>query len=206
MKTFFILLCSLACLQGAELKELAFKVRDVSTEGCRVECSWTIGEPDVFIYGFAGYSDQTYRAYVKPHGSYTYKTVMGAMRMIPAYEVATTNEIALQKAEFDAAVQAADRKYSERKEAEFREKLKKDEKQRQVVLTNKIAIDQKTFEFRKKKALEGSAEFQYELGKMYLNGSPAVPADYTQAIFWLKKSAEQGNTGAQKLLSPSHEK
>ena len=48
----------------------------------------------------------------------------------------------------------------------------------------------------------GSDRAQYTLGKMYLLGQQ-VKSDCAVGIYWLRQSAEQGNTYAQKVLSQS---
>ena len=49
----------------------------------------------------------------------------------------------------------------------------------------------------------GSDRAQYTLGKMYLLGQ-AVEQDHAVGTYWLRQSAEQGNTYAQQVLSQSH--
>jgi hypothetical protein len=47
-----------------------------------------------------------------------------------------------------------------------------------------------------KKAEQGDAAAQYNLGLIYNNGQ-RVPKDYKQAVYWYTKSAAQGNAAAQ---------
>ena len=51
-----------------------------------------------------------------------------------------------------------------------------------------------------KAAEQGFAEAQFFLGNMYYEGQ-GVPKDDKQAVYWLKKSAEQGNTIAKTILN-----
>jgi TPR repeat protein len=55
------------------------------------------------------------------------------------------------------------------------------------------------FEELKKKAESGDADAQCELAKRYLFGQ-GVPQDYTEAVKWYRKAAEQGNARAQDWL------
>ncbi|NLK41150.1 MAG: sel1 repeat family protein, partial [Planctomycetes bacterium] len=47
-----------------------------------------------------------------------------------------------------------------------------------------------------KKAEQGHAAAQYNLGVMYANGQ-GVPQDYKEAVKWFRKAAEQGDADAQ---------
>ncbi len=49
----------------------------------------------------------------------------------------------------------------------------------------------------------GSDRAQYTLGKMYLLGQQ-VEQDWATGTYWLRQSAEQGNTYAQQILNQSH--
>ena len=51
----------------------------------------------------------------------------------------------------------------------------------------------------KKKAEQGDADAQSNLGKMYANGD-GVPKDSAEAVKWFRKSAEQGYAAAQHNL------
>ncbi|GHT32760.1 hypothetical protein AGMMS49592_0010 [Endomicrobiia bacterium] len=51
-----------------------------------------------------------------------------------------------------------------------------------------------------KKAEQGFAEAQYNLGVMYYKGE-GVKQDYKEAIKWFKKAAEQGHSGAKTALT-----
>lgn len=59
--------------------------------------------------------------------------------------------------------------------------------------------ERKVVEFQKKRAAEGSAVFQYDLGIRYLNGQ-GVEKDEVLAREWLAKSAAQGHLPAQRKL------
>lgn len=52
----------------------------------------------------------------------------------------------------------------------------------------------------KKKAEQGHAGAQLNLGLMYSSGKEGVPQDYRQAVYWYTKAAEQGHAGAQNNL------
>ena len=58
----------------------------------------------------------------------------------------------------------------------------------------------KTVEFQRRKAAEGSPQFQYDLGMRYLKGD-GVERDSKMARFWLKASADQSHTLAAKKLA-----
>jgi TPR repeat protein len=51
----------------------------------------------------------------------------------------------------------------------------------------------------KKKAEQGDASAQFNLGAMYSSGQ-GVPQDYKEAVIWYRKAAEQGYANAQALL------
>ncbi len=63
----------------------------------------------------------------------------------------------------------------------------------------KAEILKKTVESQKKRAEEGSASAQYELGMRYLNGN-GVEKNLKLARKWLELSAQQGNATAAKRL------
>ncbi|MGO9950730.1 MAG: retroviral-like aspartic protease family protein [Dissulfurispiraceae bacterium] len=48
----------------------------------------------------------------------------------------------------------------------------------------------------KELAVQGNAEAQYNLGRMYIEGQ-GVPRNYAEATKWYRKAAEQGHAGAQ---------
>ncbi|MBR6901213.1 MAG: SEL1-like repeat protein [Synergistaceae bacterium] len=50
-----------------------------------------------------------------------------------------------------------------------------------------------------KKAQKGDAEAQYKLGLMYDNGD-GVTQDYSEAVKWIRKAAQQELTDAQEFL------
>ncbi len=56
----------------------------------------------------------------------------------------------------------------------------------------------------RKKAEQGDALAQYNLGGMYFGGSD-LPKDPTEAVKWFRKSAEQGNADAQFELGLMYE-
>jgi TPR repeat protein len=57
----------------------------------------------------------------------------------------------------------------------------------------------------RKQAKEGNAESQYELAKDYYTGT-GVPKDSKQGLEWLRKSADQGHSGAEFALSVLYRK
>lgn len=60
--------------------------------------------------------------------------------------------------------------------------------------------ERKIFEFHKKRAADGSATSQYEVGSRYLTGK-GVEKNRVEALKWLEKSAKQGNKKAAQKLS-----
>jgi TPR repeat protein len=64
---------------------------------------------------------------------------------------------------------------------------------------DKAERDRRVVEFQKKRAGEGLPSAQYELGVRYMNGE-GVDKDLKAARKWLSKSAEAGNSEAQKKL------
>ena len=59
---------------------------------------------------------------------------------------------------------------------------------------------QRTIEFQKKRAEEGSPTAQYDLGLRYLTGD-GVDKDIETATKWLKEAAKNGNKDAEKKLA-----
>lgn len=66
--------------------------------------------------------------------------------------------------------------------------------------TEKEAQLQRTIEFQKKRAEEGSPTAQYDLGMRYLTGD-GVDKDVDAAQKWLKAAAKNGNKDAEKKLA-----
>lgn len=65
-------------------------------------------------------------------------------------------------------------------------------------------LNQKVVAHFKQQAAGGNAAAQCNLGMLYYTGEAAgwgVPKDFTQAVLWLRKSAEQGNDGGQLNLA-----
>ena len=56
----------------------------------------------------------------------------------------------------------------------------------------------------RRSAEQGYTEAQYNLGRCYYNGE-GVSQDYTQAVYWWSKAAEQGNADAIELLKVYYE-
>src|SRR5271157_2571173 len=61
------------------------------------------------------------------------------------------------------------------------------------------ALDQKSVAAFEQQAARGDAAAQCGLGNLYFIGL-GVPQDYTQAVFWCRKGAEQGVARAQYFL------
>jgi uncharacterized protein len=57
----------------------------------------------------------------------------------------------------------------------------------------------------KKRAAQGDAAEQAELGLMYANGHGGVPQDYAAALKWYRLAAAQGEANAQFLLGSMYE-
>ena len=68
---------------------------------------------------------------------------------------------------------------------------------REKTEAEKAEMIRKTIEFQKKRADEGSATAQYDLGIRYLTGD-GVRKDRKLALQWLGKAADQGHTQATK--------
>jgi uncharacterized protein len=56
----------------------------------------------------------------------------------------------------------------------------------------------------RKRAEAGEAEAQFMLGQYFLAGEAGVPKDLVEALKWYRKSAEQGNAGAQSILGVAY--
>ena len=63
----------------------------------------------------------------------------------------------------------------------------------------KDAVLKRTIDFQKKRAEEGSASAQYDLGKRYLNGD-GVEKDLAEAKKWFEAAAKQEHVGAAQKL------
>ncbi|MBC8002445.1 MAG: SEL1-like repeat protein [Opitutaceae bacterium] len=70
---------------------------------------------------------------------------------------------------------------------------------REKTEAEKAEMVRKTIEFQKKRAEEGSATAQYDLGVRFLNGD-GVKKDRELAMKWLRKAADQDHTQAAKKL------
>ena len=70
---------------------------------------------------------------------------------------------------------------------------------REKTETEKIEILRKTVEFQRKRADEGSATAQFDLGVRYVTGD-GVKKDRDLALQWLRKAADQGHTQAIKKM------
>jgi len=149
-----------------------------------------------FIYGLTGLSDRKYSGgsekIISEGKTYSYTTVLGARRVIPAYRIASDEEVATWKREREKqlAEEAARRE----------EAAKAQELARQAELARRAAENQivKT-KFVMEKATSGDASYQFDLGKMYLDGN-GVEKNVDLATQWLSKSAAQGNEDAFRLL------
>lgn len=62
-----------------------------------------------------------------------------------------------------------------------------------------VCCAQGRFEGYKKKAEQGNARSQYNLGLCYAIGE-GVAKDYKQAVYWYRKAADQGNETAKWAL------
>ena len=185
----------------SEPRQMSYKVLDVTKEGCRV---WSdFYEADLFIYGIDGYSDRHYTSYIVPIGSYSYITVNGATRKIPAYKVVSDQDVATRalaareraqaaKAEKDKADQEQMKRDRER-QAWYNKAIEEQNK------TTKRMVSMRVFEFRKEQATNGLPTAQYQVGKAYLDGENC-PTNKTLGVYWLTKSAEQGNADAKAAL------
>lgn len=49
-------------------------------------------------------------------------------------------------------------------------------------------------------ARQGDSSSQFTLGTWYYNGEEGLPKDYSQAVVWYRRAAEQGNVRAQMAL------
>jgi hypothetical protein len=73
--------------------DTGYKVEDVDDEGCRISAlkgsAYQDRDSDIFVVGQQGYSGRTYSdvLMLRIVGDYTYKTVSGASRKIPKFEL-----------------------------------------------------------------------------------------------------------------------
>jgi len=58
----------------------------------------------------------------------------------------------------------------------------------------------KALQYLEASALQGNDRAQYTLGKLLLKGDRGVPRDREQGMFWMQKSAQQGNSFATAYL------
>lgn len=68
-----------------------------------------------------------------------------------------------------------------------------------VVVLGAVSAFAESFNDVLKKAQKGNAEAQYKLGLMYDNGD-GVTQDYSEAVKWIRKAAQQELTDAQEFL------
>ena len=166
----------------------AYKVSDVSSDGARIY----VGEKDYFVYDLTGVlSDRTYDGLqVVSAATYTYTTVNGASRRIPAYRVLTPAEKAQQQ-ELEVLInQAAIKLYNE---AQVRST--------ELKQTASIAAAKRTFAFRKEQADKDSpsALYQYLVGKMYLNGE-GTEVNTKLGLEYIYKASTNGSQDAVDFL------
>src|ERR1035441_7145121 len=69
----------------------------------------------------------------------------------------------------------------------------KDKEYIQIQKYQKDELVLKSLQFRKESATNGLPSSQYRLGVNYLNGTDGVSTNKDLAVYWLKKSARQGN-------------
>lgn len=76
---------------------------------------------------------------------------------------------------------------------------------RLAYILDKAEQDSEAVKWYRQAAEQGSAEGQYGLGQMYLNGE-GVERDYEQGISWITKAAENGLTAAMRTLALNYER
>jgi len=73
-----------------------------------------------------------------------------------------------------------------------------------IHLLKKDAISKKELAELKASAENGGVDAQYVIGKLYYDGFNVIGAvrewNWTTALFWLKKAAEQGHSEAKKQI------
>ena len=114
-------------------------------------------------------------------------------------------KLAAEKAEKErlAAEKAKQEKLAAEKAKQEKLAAEKAERERQERLAaEKAEKEKQAFELLTKEAQGGSAEAQFQLGKMYLNGEMVgvVRLDSKEAIKWYELAAEQGYVKAQSYL------
>ena len=132
------------------------------------------------------------KVFTKRSGRFTYNTASGAARTTEAFDcgkLPTPEQLQKLKEEFektkaDAAKTAE--QINDQRRAEWEARRGETEK--------------KAVEFQIKRANEGSAQAQYDLGMRYFNGD-GVDVDIEKAVLWLSKAAEGGHSGAKQKIS-----
>jgi hypothetical protein len=89
--------------------------------------------------------------------------------------------------------------------AAIEEQKKQAEKQKQIAKQKIYLLQSNTIVWLEPQASNGDAFAQCDLGKRFLNGQ-GCPTNREQAIFWLTKSADQGNLEASNKLQSLNQK
>lgn len=212
LNSIIILLLTLNTVKADLFRIYSFKVVDVTSEGCRIQINYN---EDYFLYGFNGYSDRTYgEIYSKSFGDYTYKTVIGSERRIPALKYLDNDSVEV-KEYLRLEMQRNDKrqKMLRKEEIKRQELLREENAKRQELLKaeedkmlreaeiKRQEINRRVINFKLMKATNDYDSYQYEVGIMYLNGTTGIETNKNLAIYWLTKSAKQNNINAIKILN-----
>ena len=146
--------------------------------------------------------DQTFSFAAKSVGVFEYQTVLGARKTVSSFdhgETPTQEEIESfkkhrrEEAEREAVASKLARDEALKKAAEEQKAMA------ETLKLKKQAADQKVLEFQKKRAAEGFAQAQYDLGIRYLTGD-GVGKDEAEGRKWIQLAADQNLLPAKKKL------
>lgn len=174
--------------------ENGFKVVDATKNGCRIvpynEYNQLDSRDDVFIIGFRGFSDRTYKGplFLIDVGAFEYQTIMGNTRLIPKYITASDDQVALYKKQ--VALRNAERQ-------RINDAIQA--KKAQLAYENQIKTDKKIVSFLRIRIDAGSADAAWDLGQMYLLGK-GVESDAHIAENLILLSATRGNIKAKQWI------
>jgi TPR repeat protein len=156
-----------------------YKVSDALPTGARIDLSGS----DYFVYGLAGvFSDRTYTALdVLSAGSYSYQTVRGDTRRIPAYRVLNATE-RTELEELNALAAKVELQLYNKYKAQ----------QEETKRNQKAEATKKVFAFRKEQAdKNNSPASQFRVGQMYLNGE-GTETNIDLGMTYIKQAASNG--------------
>lgn len=168
----------------------SYTVLDVTSFGARIRVgSDAYRGEEYFVHGLTGvYSDGYYGSaiFAVQTNAYVYTTVQGATRKIPALHALSEKEYSAMCMEdhciklTKASIRAEELRNAQ--EAKIREQ------------------NEKAFAAYKRGATNDSVGSQFELGKMYVNGTYPAEKNRELGLYWIRMAETNGSTAAKSYL------